>query len=230
MKKLNKIFLLLFIGFIACKSNTNSNNDKNAAINNDSLKTISDNNQDIIKYFSNFKKDFSKKFINSENRYLFDCIDQNEKQSFIRPNPIIGLSLPFSLFSAKDERMILETCEKKLLTDLGLFSLDPSNANFVDDVSGNIDNRDRAYHNGAIWPYLLGLYLKAYLRINKNSKVSKDYVFKKLLNFWDKIKEKKLNYIPEIFIPNNTRPDGCLTQAWNYATLLEVLYEFENNK
>ena len=55
MKKLNKIFLLLFIGFIACKSNTNSNNDKNAAINNDSLKTISDNNQDIIKYFSNFK-------------------------------------------------------------------------------------------------------------------------------------------------------------------------------
>jgi glycogen debranching enzyme len=178
----------------------------------------------------NFKKDFEKNFVNKEKQYLFDCVDKGEKIDLIRPNAIIGLSLPFALLSAKDEKMILNTAEERLLTDLGLFTLDPSDKNFNSNISGNIDNRDLAYHNGAIWPFLLGLYLKAYLRVNKNSRASKDYVFKKLINFWEKLCEKDLNYIPEIFAPCDMHPDGCLTQAWNYATLLEVLYDFENSK
>lgn len=194
------------------------------------LLNVEDKRKDLKKYFFNFKKDFAKKFINKDTEYLYDCIDKDNKQEYIRPNAVIGLSLPFSLLGIKEERMILKTAEEKLLTDLGLYTLDPSDSTFASNVSGNINNRDKAYHNGAIWPYLLGLYLKAYLRVNKNSKESKDYVFRKLLNFWDKINEKKLNYIPEIFAPCDMHPDGCLTQAWNYATLLEVLYEFENSK
>lgn len=194
------------------------------------LLQIKESRKDLKKIFLNFKKDFTKKFVNKEKQYLYDCVNKEKNQDFIRPNAIIGLSLPFSLLSLKDEKMVLMTAQEKLLTEFGLYSLDPSDSNFVSDISGNIDNRDRAYHNGAIWPYLLGMYLKAYLRVNKNSKESKDYVFKKLLVFWEKFNDKNLNYIPEIFTPTNMSPDGCLTQAWNYATLLEVLYEFENSK
>jgi len=194
------------------------------------LLDITDKRKDLTKYFSNFKKDFAKKFINKEKQYLYDCVYKDKVLDFIRPNAVIGLSLPFSLLGVKEERMVLKTAEEKLLTDLGLYTIDPSDNDFISTISGNIDKRDKAYHNGAIWPYLLGMYLKAYLRVNKNSKESKDYVFKRLLNFWEKISEKNLNYIPEIFAPCDMHPEGCLSQAWNYATLLEVLYEFENAK
>jgi len=194
------------------------------------LLKIKNKDKKLKKTFLGFKKVFVEKFLNKEKNYLFDYILGPEKSDQIRPNVIIGLSLPFQLLGSTEEKILLKTAEEKLLNEFGLYSLDPNDSEFIPGYSGDSHQRDKAYHNGAIWPYLLGMYLKAYLRVYNYSQEAKEYVFQKLNMLNIALEKKGLNYLPEIFAAGDKHPDGCLTQAWNYATLLEVIYDFENNK
>ena len=191
---------------------------------------IKNKNIQLKNIFLSFKKSFRIQFFNNENNFLYDFIFEKEKSNDIRPNVIIGLSLPFPLLDSNQEKILLKTTEQKLLTELGLYTIDPDNPKFISGYSGNAIHRDNAYHNGTIWPFLLGMYLKSYLKTYKYSKESKDYVFQKLIEFSKALEKQGLKYIPELFAAGDKHPDGCITQAWNYATMLEVIYDFENNK
>ncbi|MCA9385291.1 glycogen debranching enzyme family protein [Candidatus Dojkabacteria bacterium] len=176
---------------------------------------------------SNLKKSFRSLYWNSSTEYLVDYLTPTYKNIQIRPNPVIGLSLPFELLNPTLSKQVLSVIEKELYTPIGLKTLRSTDPQYQRTYSGSQEERDSAYHQGTVWPWLLGLYLKSYLIVHEHSKEAKIYVKEKLVAFWDELEKQELSYIPEVFSAETLKPNGCLSQAWNYATLLEVLHELE---
>ena len=135
------------------------------------------------------------------------------------------MALPFKVFPKIRGEKILQTVEKELLNDFGIYTLSPNDPAFISSYKGTLEERDKAYHNGAIWPYLLGFYYVALF--NYKGKSAQPEIKKGLTKFYDVIKEKGLNYLPEVFDPTANDPDGTLSQAWNYALFLEAYYVLE---
>lgn len=177
----------------------------------------------------NLEKKFENTFWNNSAKCLYDVIKLREIDKSIRPNQIIPLYLPFKLLSSRRSKMILATLEQKLLTDVGLRTLSREDNKFQSDYSGDQKERDLAYHQGTIWPYLLGMYLIAYLKTYNHSISSRNYVSQKLKSLENELKIKNLIYLPEIFSAESIEPNGCLTQAWSVATILETFYYLKLN-
>jgi len=152
---------------------------------------------------------FMEKFV--EGNRIKDVVDPDDHS--IRPNMLFAFSLPYPVMS--NIRPFLDGI-KELVTPYGIRTLSPSDRNFVSVYEGDQCARDRAYHNGTIWPWLIGPYITSAVR----SGIRKDYLrsyFKDLMN---------RNYIPEIFdgfIPDD--PKGCIIQAWSYAELIRAYIE-----
>lgn len=170
------------------------------------------------------ERNFEKEFWNKATNCLYDSVIDDLKDSSIRPNQIIALYLPFNLLGNRKSKMILATVERKLLTPLGLKTLAREDEKYHPDYMGNQNERDVSYHQGTVWPFLLGFYLIAFLKTYHYSESSKKYVYSQLKLFQDKLHEKNLRYVPEIFSAENLEPNGCLSQAWSVATLLETIY------
>lgn len=174
------------------------------------------------------ERNFEKEFWNKATNSLFDSVIGDFKDSSIRPNLIIPVYLPFNLLGNRRSKMLLATVERKLLTPLGLRTLSIEDDKYHPDYFGNQSERDYSYHQGTVWPFLLGFYLIAYLKTYHYSESSKKYVYSQLKLFRDKLLEKNLRYIPEIFSAENLEPNGCLSQAWSVATLLETIYHLSS--
>jgi len=168
---------------------------------------------------TNFENDF----FNLKTGCLFDRFTDQFKDPTIRPNQIIPLALPFLLLGKRNSKRVLAVIEYKLLTDVGLKTLDPKDINYKPAYYGNQENRDLAYHQGAVWPFLLGLYLTAYLVTNAFSLKSKKYVQNKIERLSMKIQEDGIFILPEIYNQKTLKPDGCISQAWSVATIISTI-------
>lgn len=173
----------------------------------------------------NLHKNINKDFYIEKIGFVYDYINDSQKNDQIRPNVLLGLALPFKVFPKIRGEKILQTVEKELLNDFGIYTLSPNDPAFISSYKGTLEERDKAYHNGAIWPYLLGFYYVALF--NYKGKSAQPEIKKGLTKFYDVIKEKGLNYLPEVFDPTAKDPDGTLSQAWNYALFLEAYYVLE---
>ncbi|MBP9758878.1 glycogen debranching enzyme family protein [Candidatus Dojkabacteria bacterium] len=192
-------------------------------------------NQDISENYidsliEKLEINFETNFWNSETNTLNDFINENEINCQIRPNPVIGLHLPFKLLSEEKAKLVLATIEDKLLTPIGLKTLNNEDSNYCPEYTGDQCQRDRSYHNGTVWPWVYGAFLISYLTTYNYSEEAKDYVKNKIQKMWEFIETNKLNYLPEIFSAESLKPDGCLSQAWNYATFMEVLDALEHKE
>lgn len=173
------------------------------------------------------EKNFKKVFWNSYDNCLFDCVRADFSDKSVRPNQVIVLYLPFKLLSRKDSKTILSTVERKLLATLGLRTLTQDDPQYIGSYEGDQQTRDRSYHQGVIWPYLLGFYLISYLAAHLYSPASKEYVRQKLALFFNDLRGQNLLFIPELFNSDDLKPGGCLAQAWNVAMLNETYYYLE---
>ena len=106
------------------------------------------------------------KFWNSESGCLYDVIDPNDAS--IRPNQIIAATVP-DLLSLTKRKSILEVVTRDLLTPCGLRTLSPRDPRYAGRYEGDPRRRDEAYHQGTVWPWLLGPYVDAYLSVNGRS-------------------------------------------------------------
>lgn len=174
------------------------------------------------------ERNFEKEFWNKANNCLFDSIKDDFKDKSIRPNQVITVYLPFNVLGNRKSKMVIASVEMKLLTPVGLRTLAREDERYHSKYFGNQKERDLSYHQGTIWPFLLGFYLIAYLKTHHYSESSKRYVYTSLQTFQDKIQEKNLRYIPEIFSAESLEPNGCLSQAWSVATLLETIYHLSS--
>ncbi|MEM0158181.1 MAG: amylo-alpha-1,6-glucosidase, partial [Thermoplasmataceae archaeon] len=131
-----------------------------------------------------------------------------------RPNFIFCFSLPFPC--AENFHRYSARIDEELLTPYGLRTLSSKDKNFHPFYWGDRDERDSAYHNGTVWPWLVGPYVTASRRSGKSAKDIFD-LFSPLIN---------MQYIPEIFDGlNPSSPRGCLAQAWSYGELLRSWWE-----
>jgi predicted glycogen debranching enzyme len=159
------------------------------------------------------------RFWNSEAGCLFDVIDPEDAS--IRPNQIIAASLPDLLPMTKRLR-ILQTVERELLTPYGLRTLSPCDPRYIGRCEGGPAQRDAAYHQGVVWPWLMGPYIDALLSVEGESEECRAHA-REILRPLRELDLAGIDTIPEFFDgeePYSQR--GCISQAWSVAELLRA--------
>ncbi|MDP6625622.1 MAG: amylo-alpha-1,6-glucosidase, partial [Nitrospinota bacterium] len=117
------------------------------------------------------KRTFNKHFWIPEGNYLGDVYRENRTlDKTLRPNQVFALSLPYSPISGEKAQSVLKRIEEELLTPRGLRTLSQKDKNYHGRYEGGPDERDSAYHNGTVWPWLLGHYGEAVLKFALNKK------------------------------------------------------------
>jgi predicted glycogen debranching enzyme len=172
------------------------------------------------------KESFIKLFWDSKKGYLADVVDECGKDWSIRPNQVIAIALEYTMPDNEMKKAVLTVIERDLLTSRGLRTLSPQNENYKGIYEGNQEQRDKAYHQGTVWPWLLEHYCEAYLSLYKESGVFK---VKELLNgFEETITEYGIGTIAEIFDGDPPHhPRGAVSQAWSVAALLRIIEKIE---
>lgn len=172
------------------------------------------------------KSSFNKDFWNEDNKCLYDVISDEGKDSKIRPNQILAMSLSYPILDDDKAKHVMKTVWEHLYTPYGLRSLSPKDPEYKGIYIGDMRNRDSAYHQGTVWGWLIGPFITAYRRTEKYSDKSK-VVAKQLLEiFKDHLREECIGSISEIFDGSQPlMPRGTCSQAWSVAEVLRSYVE-----
>lgn len=153
--------------------------------------------------------------------YLYDVIDgeQGDDPS-CRPNQILAVSLDFPVLDPSRWSAVLDVVTKRLLTPVGLRSLDPAHPDYKAYYDGDLRARDAAYHQGTIWTWLIGPYIDAFLRVHPNDRAGAAATLEGLYRH---LTEACVGSMSEIFDAEAPyRPRGCVAQAWSVAEALRA--------
>jgi len=169
---------------------------------------------------------FCNLFWNEAAGYLNDCIlSGGSADASLRPNQIFAVSLPFSPpLPPRQQKSIVDCVQKELLTPFGLRTLNEQSPNYKGVYTGPQGQRDEAYHQGTVWPYLIGPFVEAYLKINEFSRKSKKTAAEFIQPLLRHLNEDAcLGQVSEIFDGHAPhKPKGCFAQAWSVAELLRA--------
>lgn len=171
------------------------------------------------------RESFNQKFWNESENCLYDVIDCNgiigAVDPSIRPNQIFAVGgLPGAVLDDARSRLVVDKVQEKLLTTYGLRTLDPQDPAWVSTYAGSQEQRDLAYHQGTIWPWLLGPFLEAWLRCYGSHGDSHDVANQLLSGIYEFIDN---GMAPEIFGGCEQQEQaGCPFQAWTVAEVLRA--------
>jgi predicted glycogen debranching enzyme len=165
-------------------------------------------------------------FWNESKGYCYDVINANgddglnENDDTLRPNQIFAVSLPITpLLTSIQQKSIVDTCGRSLLTSYGLRSLSPDHPNYCRHYYGDSYHRDRSYHQGTVWGWLLGAFVRSHLRVYQNP--TQAHALLEPLSHH--LKTAGVGNLSEIFdgdAPMRSR--GCIAQAWTVAEVLQT--------
>jgi predicted glycogen debranching enzyme len=169
------------------------------------------------------KNSFLEMFWYEEGRYLADYVDRHgERNLYVRPNMVFATSLPYRMLSPEMTKDVLARIEKELLTERGLRTLSPKNPDYKGIYSGNQDKRDAAYHQGTVWPWLVGHFCEGYLELYGSRGIEK--VNRIINGFEDVMFEHGISSVSEIYDGDPPhQPRGAISQAWSVGELLRVI-------
>jgi predicted glycogen debranching enzyme len=161
---------------------------------------------------------FADRFASPAHDHLADVVDGPDGDDWsLRPNQLLALSLPHPIIAGEAARRALATCRAELLTPLGLRSLAPGDARYRPAFTGTRRERDAAYHNGAVWSWLIGPYVDAVLALTGDAGHAREV----LAPFEPHLSEAGLGTISENADPEPPfTPRGCIAQAWGVAEVL----------
>lgn len=168
----------------------------------------------------------NRQFWYEEGGYLYDVINGDQRDASLRPNQLFTLSLPFESVSPDRASRIMAVVEERLLTPFGLRTLDPRDPRYVARYAGDPRSRDAAYHQGTVWPWLMGPFLTAYQKVHGKSPKIQSHMRAHLALLLTHLWEAGLGTLSEIFdgdMPHE--PRGCVAQAWSVAEVLRILRE-----
>jgi len=144
----------------------------------------------------------------------------------VRPNQIFAVSLSNSPLEREQQHAVVETVRRELLTPYGLRTLARSDPKYCPRYTGPQRQRDASYHNGAVWPWLIGPFLDAYLKVHDRSTDAVDQAKRWLAPLIDHLEEGCVGQISEIFEGDAPhRPVGSPAQAWSVAEVLRLAVE-----
>jgi predicted glycogen debranching enzyme len=168
---------------------------------------------------------FNKQFWNEQAGCLYDVINGEFRDASIRPNQVIAISLTNTIVAKDKAKSILSVIERELLTPRGLRTLSPSDPDYIGRYEGAPGTRDSAYHQGTIWPWLMGPYITASIK-TLGPEAGRTLAATWLKNFQPHLQEACLGQVSEIFDGDAPHaPRGCVAQAWSVAELLRAIAE-----
>jgi len=172
---------------------------------------------------------FADRFWSSEHGWLFDVVDVDHvggtQDATLRPNQILAVGgLPFPIVDGERARLVVAAVESALLTPLGLRSLASGMPGYVSRYEGGVGGRDGAYHQGTVWPWLVGPFVEAWIRVRGGSEAVKRearsrFVEPLLVHLGD----AGIGHVSEIADADAPHvPRGCPFQAWSLGELLRL--------
>ena len=168
---------------------------------------------------------FNALFWNEQCGCLYDVVNGEDRDASIRPNQVIAISLAHTMLSNDRAASVLRVVERELLTPRGLRTLSPGDANYIGRYEGGPRSRDGAYHQGTVWPWLMGPFITAYVR-TFGRETGRAFAKRWLENFEEHLREACLGQVSEIFDGDAPHtPRGCVAQAWSVAELLRAVVE-----
>jgi len=169
------------------------------------------------------------RFWNPERAMLFDVVDDRHVagavDSACRPNQIFAAGgLPFTLLAAERARSVVDAVERELWTPLGLRSLERGHPDYKPHYEGGVWERDGAYHQGTVWPWLIGPFVEAWVKLRGNTEQAKLTARKRFLTpLHEHLNQAGIGHISEIADAEAPfTPRGCPFQAWSLAELLRL--------
>ena len=120
----------------------------------------------------------------------------------------------------------MDLVQRELLTPVGLRSLSPHDANYRPHYEGGVRERDSAYHQGTVWPWLIGPFISAYVKVHGRSEEAREQAEVLVKTFHEQLSTAGLGQISEIADAEPPHePRGCIAQAWSVAELLRAAVE-----
>ncbi|HSS99743.1 MAG TPA: amylo-alpha-1,6-glucosidase, partial [Terriglobales bacterium] len=186
------------------------------------------NDQESIKRFRTcsalLQGTFNHLFWNVEKGCLYDVVNGGNPDASIRPNQIFAISLGHSMLPHDRAEKVLQVVEQELLTPFGLRTLNQQDPNYKGRFEGGPYQRDSAYHQGTVWPWLLGPFISAYLKIYGNNETTRTHARDLLRPLEGHLSKGCLGQISEVYdgsVPQYER--GCFAQAWSVGQIMQVL-------
>jgi glycogen debranching enzyme len=171
---------------------------------------------------------FTRRFWNERDAMLFDVVDVNHQSGTVdasfRPNQILAVGgLPLMLLDRDRARRVVDAVEARLVTPMGLRSLAPGSSGYAGRYEGNGAERDARYHQGTVWPWLIGPFVEAWLRVRRPSAAVRREARERFLAPLLQLAEQSGGHVPEIADgdPPHT-PRGCPQQAWSVGEILRL--------
>jgi predicted glycogen debranching enzyme len=181
---------------------------------------------------------FAERFWNAERGYLFDIVDVAHEpgrvDNRLRPNQIMAVGgLRIALLAGEHARAVVDTVERELWTPLGLRTLGPREPDYATACTGSSAARDRAYHNGPAWPWLMGPFVDAWIRSRAAgggpfaAKMMRADARKRFLGGLARhLDEAGIGHVSELADSEEPwTPRGCPFQAWSVGEMLRLLAE-----
>jgi len=173
------------------------------------------------------RQSFEKTFWDPARGYLADCLTPEGPDGTLRPNQVLALSLPYKVVGDDVAASVLAAVEQHLLTPYGLRTLAPGSPGYCPIYAGGPAQRDAAYHQGTVWPWLLGPYLRAKMSLMPRGEETRRWARELLGPLLGQLDRGCLGQVGEIFDaePPHT-PRGCFAQAWSVAEILRVWMDY----
>lgn len=185
---------------------------------------------DLLNYQAEFAKtSFNNTFWNGN--YLYDYVSDNDRNLEVRPNMIFAVSLTHSPLDRKQQKKVVDIVTRELLTPRGLRTLSPKSGQYKPIYVGNEIERSYNYHNGTVWPWLIGAFTEAYLKLNARSGLF--FLERILAGFETEMGQACIGTLNELYDGNPPyTPRGAMSFAMSVAETLRamsVLKAFEAN-
>jgi predicted glycogen debranching enzyme len=167
------------------------------------------------------RESFNDRYYNATTDCLFDVIDgpDGSDDPSIRPNQVFAISLRHPILEERHWAAVLGVVRSKLLTPFGLRTLSPEHPDYKRSYRGDLRTRDGAYHQGTVWPWLIGHFTEATLKLDPDRARAREM----LSAFRDHLYEAGVGSISEVFDANEPYgPAGCIAQAWSVAEVLRA--------
>src|SRR5262245_12544600 len=172
---------------------------------------------------------FVERFWNQERGFLFDVVDVDHRSGVnhmtLRPNQIFAVGgLPYPLIDGELARSVVDVVERQLWTPAGLRSLGPGEPGYIGRYGGDMRQRDGAYHQGTVWPWLMGAFVDAWLRVRANSDGARHEARARflvpLIRHYESSAPGHVAEIADGDAPH--APGGCPFQAWSVGEALRL--------
>jgi predicted glycogen debranching enzyme len=179
--------------------------------------------------FERGRASFAERFWNDERGHLADVVDvghvRGTRDDSCRPNQILAVGgLPVALLDGKRARRIVDAVEQQLLTPIGLRSLAPSEPGYAPRYEGDSSARDAVYHQGTVWPWLIGPFVEAWVRVRGNTGAARREARSRFIApLLVHLQTAGLGHISEIADAEAPfAPKGCPFQAWSLGELVRL--------